>query len=473
MRCASPCFYSKSEDSNDRCCNFLGTRAQLVATIVSIVASLLIITGAVVVVILFGSQLGVLYSTIIIGLSVAIGVLLFSVSLRCFTCCALVSRSQHISGNTVRPYINDEKPEETSSDLNRSVEIEENLNDVLLEYAQARSVYQDLVDQKNAVKIQLDTAKEAYESAYLNYQKFEQQCLTDNNVISEELRKSFFVLREKCSEYVRAIHIYEGVLQEISATHYLSGFQRAASMYENIHILSREKETEAQTRIHTLENQLSVRARDIERLSLMEKELRSSLGELQSAHEASKGTIRALQMRLEEVSKTKEDLKNTPFIKIGGEVGQNITQILQPDDLKKIQSLQEENNKLKLTLALYYKTLENINSRKESQNQQVGEDLLIEPLENPEQYTKEQVEIMLSRYFEDERESREKEVASLRERVSQQSSEITSLRSQISKSMYDVTTLETVDMMLEEDITYDMVIDSDEFVDARDHSDFE
>ncbi|SYX09264.1 IncA protein [Chlamydia poikilotherma] len=489
MKCASPCFYLKLENSDDRCCNFLDSRVRLVATILSIIASLLIITGAIAAVVLFGSQLGLLYSTIIIGLSVAIGVLLFSASLRCFTCCALVSRSQHISENIVRSYVQDLGSPQVSSTSSETTEtVEQHLRDVLSECSQARVGYQDLINQRDESIIRLYAAREAYETANADYQRFADQSanVEDCRSISRECQECFTTLREKCLEYVQSVQAYEGILQQISSMHNLLDFQKVASAYEQVNTLLREREGNAQTRICALESQLSLRNRDLEQLSQMENELQSSIQELQRTQETNHGTIRALQIRLEEVGKSRDNLHNTRFLEVGNESRQHIRQLLSADDeCSQDPSLQEQNRRLKLTLGLYHKMFENMETRLGPQYYTSriatsgSEGLLREFLGNPEQYTRGEVNTIVSQYFEDERGNQQREVSNLRERIAQQDLEIRDLRNQILEGLgrnpeshrdLNATSLDIIDMTLEEDTIHNIVIaDEDEFMDALDN----
>lgn len=276
MKCASPCFYLKSENSDERCYNFLDSRVRVVATILSIVASLLIIIGAIAAVVLFGSQLGLLYSTIIIGLSVAIGVLLFSASFRCFTCCALVSRFQHSSS---RLRIDDPVSDETTENIER------HLRDVISEYAESRDAYQDLMNQKEQSAIGLHAARAAYESADAEYQRLAEQPAVDGN-ISLECQAGLMTSREKCLEYIQTVHAYEGILEQISSMNNLLEFQKVTSAYEQVGVVLRQKAEDAQARERVLESQLDLRTKDFERLSQLERDLRSSIGELENARGA-------------------------------------------------------------------------------------------------------------------------------------------------------------------------------------------
>ncbi|QVE49334.1 IncA family protein [Chlamydia crocodili] len=488
MKCASPCFYLKSENSDDRCCNFLDSRVRLVATILSIIASLLIVTGAIAAVVLFGLQLGLLYSTIIIGLSVAIGVLLFSASLRCFTCCALVSRSQHISENIARPYVHDSGfPQRSSTSCENAEKIEQHLRDVVSECAQARVAYQDLINQRDESITSLRIAREAYESADADYQRLSGQFVNmeGNRSINQECQECFITLRERCLDYIQSVHAYEAILEQISSMHNLLDFQKIASAYEQVNILLREREENSQERICALENQLSLRNRDLEQLSQMENELQISIRELQRTHEANQGTIRALQIRLEEVGKSRGILDNTPFLEVGDESRQHIEQTLSRHESSRDQGLQEENRRLKLTLGLYHKMFENIETRLGPQYYESriassdSEGLLREFLGNSEQYTRGEVDTMVSQYFENERGNQQKEVSSLREQVAQQDREIHNLRMQIVEGSernagirrdLNTTSLDIIDMTLEENTIQDIIIiDGDEFMDASEN----
>ncbi|MEF9497016.1 IncA family protein [Chlamydia sp. 04-14] len=485
MKCASPCFYLKLENSDDRCCNFLDSRVRLIATIVSIIASLLIVAGAIATIVLFGSQLGLLYSTIIIGVSVAIGVLLFSASFRCFTCCALIPRSPHISENTPRSYVHDSETSQISSTPYENRErVEQHLQDVLSEYDQAHTAYQDLISQRERSITRLRTAREAYDNANADYQRFADQYanVEDLTSISQRSQECFTTLREKCLEYVESAYAHEGILEQISAMHDLLDFQKVASAYEQVNTLLREREENSQERICALENQLTLRNRDLEELSKMESELQSSIRELQKTHEANQGTIRALQIRLEEVSKSKGVLDNAPFLEVGGEFGTHVRQTLSTHELSQDQGLQEENRRLKLTLGLYHKMFEDIETRLGPQYYQSriacsdSEGLLRQFLGNPDQYTREQVDTILSQYFEDAIGNQQREVSSLRDWIAVQSNEIHNLRAQIVEISQrntgthrdlNTTSLDILDMTLEEDVVHNIVTaDDDEFIDA-------
>ncbi|SFZ99607.1 TMH family membrane protein [Chlamydia abortus] len=85
---------------------------------------------------------------------------------------------------------------------------------------------------------------------------------------------------------------------------------------------------------------------------------------------------------------------------------------------------------------------------------------------NSEEYTRKQVGAMIASYFEDERESQQRELIRLRELSSQQAQEIADLRSGFLRSgdtISEDTNLDIIDMSLEEDTVHNVVVAEDPF----------
>ncbi|CAH64214.1 TMH family membrane protein [Chlamydia abortus] len=471
MKSVSPCFYLKLENSEDRCCHFSDSRVHFLTTIVSLIASLLIITGAIAAVILFGTQLGVLYSTVIIGVSVAIGVLLFSASLQCFSCPAVVSQSQRFSEDNPRSHIHDSKLSEATTLTEESVEaIERELHTLLSEYEQERLAYECCISQRNLVKISMDSAKEEFDNAYADVQRLHRLFTAeDSNNLSNECQESLSRYREKSIDYARSIQRYEDLFQQMHSHQDLMHFQKIAPIHERVHILLQERD-ESQTRIRALEDALSLRNRDLVVLSSMDTDLQSSIKKLQNTQTVNQGTIRALQTRLEEVEKNRNSLEEAPFLVIGRESEGHSREIVLPDNIINVRSLEEENEKLKRTLAFYYRMVERMETRFESQSPSMltetatSQDFLM--IANSEEYTRKQVGAMIASYFEDERESQQRELIRLRELSSQQAQEIADLRSGFLRSgdtISEDTNLDIIDMSLEEDTVHNVVVAEDPF----------
>ncbi|WP_366223656.1 IncA family protein [Chlamydia buteonis] len=477
MKCVSPCFYLKLENSEDRCCNFPDSRVHFLTTIVSLIASLLIITGAIAAVILFGAQLGVLCSTVIMGISVAIGVLLFSASLKCFSCHAVISQSQRFSENIPRSYVNDSRFSEATALTEESVEaIERELRTLLSEHEQERLAYQCFISQRDLAKISMDSAREEFDNAYTDFQRFQGLLIVeDGSNLSNECQESLSRFREKSMDYGRSIRRYEDLLQQIQSHQDLIDFRKIAPVYEQVRVLLQARD-EAQTRIRSLEDALSLRNREFAILSSMGRDLQSSIEKLQNTQTVNQGTIRALQMRLEEVGKNRNSLEEAPFLIIGGGAEEHIRETLLSDNALNIHPLEEENQKLKRTLALYYRMIE----RMETRFGQQGHSMLVETstsqgflrkfVGNSEEYTREQVGALIASHFEDERENQQREVMRLRELTSQQAQEIADLRSEflrLGDTVFEATNLNIIDMNLEEDTVHNIVIVEDHFADRR------
>ncbi|AGE75378.1 TMH family membrane protein [Chlamydia psittaci Mat116] len=473
MKCVSPCFYLKSENSEDRCCNFSDSRVHVLTTIISLIASLLIITGAIAAVVLFGTQLGVLYSTVIIGISVAIGVLLFSASLKCFSCHAVISQSQRFSEDTPRSHIHDSRPSEAPALTEESIDaIERELRTLMSEHEQERLNHQYFVSQRDLAKISMDSAREEFDNAYTDFQRFQELLIVgDCGNLGSDCQESLSRLREKSLNYARSLQCYEDLLQQLHSHQDLIDFRKIAPVHEKVRILLQARD-EAQTRIRSLEDALSLRNRDFAALSSMESDLQSSIEKLQNTQTVNQGTIRALQMRLEEVGQNRDSLAEAPFLVIGGGAEEHIRETLLSGNALNVHALEEENQKLKRTLALYYRIMERVETRFGSQYHSMLMENSMSPsfliLEESEEYTREEVGAMIASYFDHERESQQKELLRLRELTSQQTQEIANLRSEFSRlgnTVFEGTNLDTIDMSLEEDTVHNIVTAEDHFSD--------
>ncbi|BAE80987.1 hypothetical protein [Chlamydia felis Fe/C-56] len=251
MVCASLCCYLKSENSEKRCCNFSASRVRLVATIVSVMVSLLMLSGAITLAILFGAQLGILYSTVIIGLSVVIGILLITASLKCFTCLALVPQSPRISGQALRGCGEDMEAQHISVGALEDFDtIETALSSELLEYSQKDPAYQDLEDKLARVKENLAAAKIAFAIAAEECRRLENLCkdVEADASINSQYRESSLALWRACLEHVQALQAYECCLDQLSDMHQLNDSQRVAP----------QREKDVKIRIYTLENRLTL-----------------------------------------------------------------------------------------------------------------------------------------------------------------------------------------------------------------------
>ncbi|WP_375797202.1 hypothetical protein O1W70_04095 [Chlamydia sp. 16-02] len=182
MKCVPSCCVLNLEKKDAQCCDVSESRARKVANIISILLGVLILSAGIVGVVLFGAELGMMYSILVIGLSVAVGFLLLTVGASCLTCRALISKARASGFVPVKKYIDEEKVLKLKQNISENKAVvasaEDNLNSIVSKYQKAQDEHKKLLTQKTEAKSKLENAnqemvraKNNFESASEKFQK--------------------------------------------------------------------------------------------------------------------------------------------------------------------------------------------------------------------------------------------------------------------------------------------------------------
>ncbi|QVE49323.1 hypothetical protein SBV42_00880 [Chlamydia crocodili] len=161
-----------------RCC-FSESRVHKVANVVAIVVGLLILAGGLVCSVLFGAELGMFYTMIVLGISVAVGILLLTSGV-CLSCRALASKTRKIDRKDLPKY--DSQISKIKQEITETTKIiskaEEDISRLFDEYNKVKLEHKSLVGSKNQASKKLEIASKKCSEAR-----------TDLNSLLEKLQK--------------------------------------------------------------------------------------------------------------------------------------------------------------------------------------------------------------------------------------------------------------------------------------------
>ncbi|WP_434668915.1 hypothetical protein [Chlamydia crocodili] len=152
-----------------RCC-FSESRTYKVANVVAIVIGLLILSAGLICSVLFGTGLGMLYTMVILGTSVAIGILLLTVGTSCLMCRSLASKTHRIDRkDDSKSYIAnqhiDQIKKEISETTSKIDKVEKSLLKLVDEYNQGKVDHITLLAARDEAYKKLETISRKYSEA--------------------------------------------------------------------------------------------------------------------------------------------------------------------------------------------------------------------------------------------------------------------------------------------------------------------
>ncbi|WP_434698665.1 hypothetical protein SBV47_00005 [Chlamydia crocodili] len=161
-------------------CCFNESRAHKVANIIVIVIGLLILAAGLVCSVLFGAELGTLYTMTTLGVSVCVGVLLLTIGASCLSCRTLVSKTRAMVTNRSTKYNSEiSKIKQEISETATLIDLEEKkLLKLIEEYNKNKFEHARLLSDKNQASKELEIASKKCSEAR-----------TDLNSLLEKLQK--------------------------------------------------------------------------------------------------------------------------------------------------------------------------------------------------------------------------------------------------------------------------------------------
>ncbi|MFJ1509565.1 hypothetical protein SBV45_02640 [Chlamydia crocodili] len=338
------------------------SRTHKVANIIAIIVGILILAAGLACSVLFGAELGMLYTMVVLGASVAVGVLLLSLGASCLTCRSLTSKTIRIEkkDEPKRRYIDDAQISNLKQNIvSTSGGIEEarkNLDKVLEDYEKAKSEYKELVKKRDDANKEMGDASKKYAKARTKLgtvsEKIKQQTLLDADLS----RRSGVASSKGWDSLQRDVTIAKNELEAAEAA-----YQGAVSAFEaaNLAVIEKEKSLEVQLLVPaytTLQQLLTKQVKDysvlidsleekilelqtrILNLTNQEVELRARIRELEAKNAADVAAKEDLEKTLADLRQSKDDLQK--------ELEAKITQLVQ-EKIEVSEQLNDEIRKLK------------------------------------------------------------------------------------------------------------------------------
>ncbi|QVE49326.1 hypothetical protein [Chlamydia crocodili] len=338
------------------------SRTHKVANIIAIIVGILILAAGLACSVLFGAELGMLYTMVALGASVAVGVLLLSLGASCLTCRSLTSKTIRIEkkDEPKRRYIDDAQISNLKQNIvSTSGGIEEahrNLDKVLEDYEKARSEHKELVKKRDDANKEMLDASKRYAKARIKLgtvsEKIKQQTLVDADLS----RRSGVASSKGWDSLQRDVTVCKNDLEAAEAA-----YQGAVSAFEvaNQAVIEKEKSLEVQLLVPaytTLQGLLTKQVRDYSVLidSLEEKilglqtrildltnqevELKARIRELEAKNAADVAAKEDLEKALADLRQSKDDLQR--------ELEAKIAQLVQ-EKIEVSEQLNDEIRKLK------------------------------------------------------------------------------------------------------------------------------
>ncbi|SYX09257.1 chromosome segregation protein SMC,IncA protein [Chlamydia poikilotherma] len=338
------------------------SRTHKVANIIAIIFGILILAAGLACSVLFGAELGMLYTMVVLGASVAVGILLVSLGASCLTCRSLTSNTIRIEkkDEPKRRYIDDAQ----ISNLKQNIvstsggidQARKNLDKVIEDYNQAKSEYKELVKKRDDANKEMGDASKKYAKARTKLatvsEKIKQQTLLDADLS----RRSGITSSKVWESLQRDVTACKNDLEAAEAA-----YQGAVSAFEaaNQAVIEKEKSLEVQLLVPAytiLQDLLTKQVRDCTNLidSLEEKildlqtrildltnqevELRARIRELEAKNAADEAAKDELEKALAELRQSKDDLQK--------ELEAKIAQLVQ-EKIEVSEQLNDEIRKLK------------------------------------------------------------------------------------------------------------------------------
>ncbi|WP_348663055.1 hypothetical protein [Chlamydia vaughanii] len=313
MKCLPSCCQVNLENKGTQCCDVSESRARKIASIITVVVGVLLAIAGVVATVLFGPELGMLYSALIIGLSVAIGLVLLSIGSSCLTCRALVSKVRS-SGFIPQTRYDDDT---TLNSLKQRVDeckvavvsVEEELAASLDQYDETKAAYAKVVGEKKQAENKMLTCKVSLDKAKENLNKAMEDGKSDTALQDtrkrEDLAAFARVVGVKTNEYQAAVSSYNDVCKRLEAL--IPGLQVTVPLAKRLKDAMKELFGAYKSLLHYLDNRLVESHTQILKLTNKVMELESRIKELTVSGKTKDATITALEDQLRCLRKERED----------------------------------------------------------------------------------------------------------------------------------------------------------------------
>ncbi|WP_375793970.1 hypothetical protein O1W69_02670 [Chlamydia sp. 12-01] len=327
------------------------SRTHKVANIIAIIVGVLILAAGLACSVLFGAELGMLYTMVILGASVAVGILLLSLGASCLTCRSLTSKTIRIEkkDEPKRRYIDDVQISNLKQNIvSTSGSIDEaykNLDKVIEDYEKINLEHQELIKKRdNANKEMLDASKRYAKTRTLLAtvtEKIKQQTLLDADLshrsggggvtsaknwdsLQRDVTTCKNNLEEAAATYQGAVAAFEAINQEILEKEKSLGVQLLVPAYKTLQELLTKQVRDCSAFIDALEAKildLQVRILD---LTNQETGLRACLLELETKNAADIAAKEELEQALAALRQSKEELQKELEAKIAQLVQEKI-----------------------------------------------------------------------------------------------------------------------------------------------------
>ncbi|WP_434694525.1 hypothetical protein SBV45_02665 [Chlamydia crocodili] len=367
MKCVPSCCVLNLEKKDAQCCDVSESRARKVANIISILLGVLILSAGIVGVVLFGAELGMMYSILVIGLSVAVGFLLLTVGASCLTCRALISKARASGFVPVKKYIDEEKVLKLKQNISENKAVvasaEDNLNSIVSKYQKAQDEHKKLLTQKTEAKSKLENAnqemvraKNNFESASEKFQKQIELISSSGggggtpsskekslNDLQQEVVKAKQELANKTTAYQEAQARYNTILQQIEDIFTLVDVQLVLPACNKLQEALCALVTSSSSLIDVLEARIIGMQTEMMQKTNRILELERKVQELESKGQSHDGLVKELNTQINSLRKEKV--------------------VLEEAQEKKIRELLKEKEKQINTLTTSIKKLQNEKTR--------------------------------------------------------------------------------------------------------------
>ncbi|MEF9497025.1 hypothetical protein [Chlamydia sp. 04-14] len=338
------------------------SRTHKVANIIAIIFGILILAAGLACSVLFGAELGMLYTMVALGASVAVGVLLLSLGASCLTCRSLTSKTIRIEkkDEPKRRYIDDTKISNLKQNIvSNSGGIEEarkNLDKVVEDYEKARSEYKELIKKRDDANKEMLDASKRYAKARTKLgtvsEKIKQQTLLDADLsrrsgvasskgwdsLQRDVTTSKNDLETAEAAYQGAVAAFEAANQAVIEKEKSLEVQLLVPAYTTLQDLLTKQVRDCTSLIDSLEEKILELQTSILDLTNQEVELRARIRELESKNAADVAAKEDLEKALAVLRQSKDDLQK--------ELEAKIAQLVQ-EKIEVSEQLNDEIRKLK------------------------------------------------------------------------------------------------------------------------------
>ncbi|MEF9497533.1 hypothetical protein [Chlamydia sp. 04-14] len=296
-----------------RCC-FSGSRVHKVANIIAMIIGILILAGGVVSVVLFGAELGALYTMIVLGASVAVGILLLTVGASCLSCRALSPRQRSLDISKYR--IDDEQIQKLKNKISNNAEditkAQEYLIKAVDRYQKVSKEHKKLLENKNEINKKLEIASKKYSEARLSLNAFLEKIQKEStnssgglSRVKKALTQSKNTLEEASAAYQKIWVTLEDLNKAIFEKEKALDSLNLVAIYDRMQVLLNKQVSTCSSLINIMEQRIIALQARLADLQEEELKLQQRLQDLKLENTAERQTREKLEKALASLQKEK------------------------------------------------------------------------------------------------------------------------------------------------------------------------